>query len=128
MTPAEPAGTVLLLTDLAVDSSSTEIQGLRDALLDRGFELLGYGADGGGPETIDLIAGARRVVELDSLDDRDATQRLQAYLDSSTSLDAIIWLAPGTKRGSVSYRTFVRETAATGALTAGREADESLCD
>jgi hypothetical protein len=128
MTPTEPAGTVLLLTDLAVDSGSSEIQGLRDALLDRGFELLGYGADGGGPETIDLIAGARRVVELDSMDDRDASQRLQAYLDSSESLDAIIWLAPGTKQGSVSYRTFVREDAAAGALTTSRNNSTSYCD
>jgi len=120
---SEPVGTILLLTDLGVDSSSKEVRGLREALLDRGLKLLGYGADGGGPETIDLIAGARRAVELDSLDDRDAARRLQAYLDSRSSLDAIIWLGPGSKEGSVSYRMFERDPAAARALTAGRDAD-----
>lgn len=102
--------TVLLLADLALDVDSPQVRGQRAVLLDYGFEVIGDRDGGDDRETIDLIAGARRAVELAGPNDPAARARLQTYLDGQPGLDAVIWLAPGEREGTVSKSFLTRSS------------------
>jgi len=100
-----PAGRILLLQDFSVTGPQPALGALREALIARGAEVLDErSAD---PAVIDLIAGARRAVELAPLNDADAGRRLQRFLTRTPDLDCVLWIGTSVE-GELQYRCFTR--------------------
>ncbi len=101
----EGAGTVLLLLDLAPTTDRGRIDALQAELERRSFKVLGNPADGIGDEQdILYVAGARKAVGVGTQNDQEAISRLQQYLEESSDLDAMIWVAEGKTRNSISVQ------------------------
>jgi len=97
-------GRVLLLNCAALDARHPDLESLRRVLTERGHELVGEDA---GASSIELVARARAAAGLADLSDPRGARRLQAFVDDTEGLDALVWLGPGSGDG-IGYRIFVR--------------------
>jgi len=101
-------GTILLLDDLAPETSRHFLDGLQKELHAREFQVFGHPEDGVGDERDILYeAGARTAIGVADQSDPDALQRLELYLAESPGLDALIWIAEGDEPRSLQYH-FIR--------------------
>jgi len=96
---------VLILTGSGIDPEATSIRRMRSLLKERGHQLVGEGDDS---RSIELIARARNAAGLATLDDPDALGRLQRFLETSSGVDALLWLGPSQRPGHIGYRILVR--------------------
>lgn len=117
-------GTILLLDDLAPETSRHFLDGLQSELHARDFQVFGHPEDGIGDERDILYeAGARTAIGVADQSDPDALQRLELYLAENPGLDALIWIAEGDEPRSLQYH-FIRPSAAprpTGAFVLNSE-------
>ena len=104
-------GRVLVLEDLPRPEGEDAVNDVQRSLLDQGFEVLGLESPNDGPlddEELDVIAGARRAVELGDPTDTEAVRRLYYFLVGRTDLDAIIWLDDVGERDSALCQLLLR--------------------
>ena len=95
-----PTGTVLLVQDLGLGRYRDKVWEFRETLMDHGARIV----DEHSPDraAVELLAGARRALELAPHGDRDATERLRAFLARHPELDEVLWLGEGD--GKVRYK------------------------
>ena len=100
-----PSGRVLLLRDYSLTGPQPALAALREALVMRGAEVLDERSED--PAVVELIAGARRAVELAPLTDLDAGRRLERFLARTSDLDCVLWIGTSVD-GDLQYRCFTR--------------------
>lgn len=103
-----PIGRILLLEDLVTPDETEILASVREALADMDLTVLGTPESVNDPLDIELMSGARHAVGLASIDDPEAQQRLQDFLDGRDDLDAILWIGPAPTGSDPIYELFVR--------------------
>ena len=106
---SERAGSVLVLESTSPSIDARIVDGLREELERRGYEVLGCAAAGPGDEReITFVAGARAAIGLSDPKDVDAVRRLDQFLTGTKELAAVVWLAPSGSSEGLFYRLLRR--------------------
>ena len=80
----------LVLDDLASPAGRGVVQREEERLRERGLAIVGA-------DETDVFAGVRMAVGTGHVQDEDAMSRLQEYLNDSTDIDLIVWVAADAK-------------------------------
>jgi len=89
-----PVHRLLVLEDAARTLEDEVAVKVRRVFEQDGFQVFDRRTESdGGPQEIDLFAGARNAIGLSGLDDRMAVEKLQRFLDGTDDVDAILWIA-----------------------------------